>query len=92
MIHSPNPSHAFGMQNFGGFADPELDRAIERSAAIEQSGDRRNALQAIMKEVMERLVLIPLYNDQDVWAVDKSLSWSPRSDSYVLAAEIAERR
>ena len=40
---------------------------------------------------MQDLVVIPLYNDQDVYALAPGVSWQPRSDSYIRAADIARR-
>ncbi len=37
---------------------------------------------------MEDLPLIPLYMDKDVYAVDRSLSWTPCNDGIILAQEI----
>jgi hypothetical protein len=37
---------------------------------------------------MQDLALIPLYADEDIYAVDRSLAWRPRNDGMVLAAEV----
>jgi hypothetical protein len=34
---------------------------------------------------------IPLYIDQDVYALDRTFSWKPRHDSHVFAYEISIR-
>ncbi len=91
VIHSPDPGHRFGMSNYGRYTNPALDKAIERSAGLEKPEERRNAVQQILAQVMQELVLLPLYSDQDVYAIDRSLSWQPRSDSYVHAAEVRPR-
>jgi len=77
-----------GIHNCGDYSNPELDRLIEESAGIDHVGRRRQALESIMERLMEDLVWIPLYVDQDVYAVDRSLAWKPRNDSFILAAEI----
>lgn len=88
VVHTMDAQHRYGMQNFGRFVDPELDEAIQNSNGIEKLETRRNALQGIMTTVMEKLILIPLYNDQDVYAISRDFSWTPRADSYILAADI----
>ena len=50
----------FGDNNFGGFSDPLIDRAIEGSAEIQTVEERRLALQAIMVELMKKLPMISL--------------------------------
>lgn len=89
-VHSRVLESRFGAKNYGGYANPDLDRAIERVAALELER-RRNALQSILATVVEDLVWIPLYNDQDVYGIDRSLAWEPRGDSFIRASEITPR-
>jgi peptide/nickel transport system substrate-binding protein len=92
VVHSPDPGHRFGMSNYGRYSNAALDKAIERSGGIEKPEERRNAVQQILAQVMQELVLLPLYSDQDVYVLDRSFSWEPRSDSYVHAAEVRLRK
>jgi ABC-type oligopeptide transport system substrate-binding subunit len=80
------------MSNYGRYSNAALDKAIERSGGIEKPEERRNAVQQILAQVMQELVLLPLYSDQDVYVLDRSFSWEPRSDSYVHAAEVRLRK
>jgi hypothetical protein len=41
--------------------------------------------------MMEDLILIPLFVEQDSYAVDKRLIWSPRYDSVILAQEVRKK-
>jgi peptide/nickel transport system substrate-binding protein len=91
VLHSRSPERHMGMQNFGGYANAEVDREIEASASVESVTDRRALLEAIMKRLVDDLAWIPLYVDEDVYAVDRRLGWSPRNDSFILAAEIRPR-
>lgn len=86
VVHSADPA-----AGFGGYRGADLDRAIELSAGIEVAADRRAALQRIMAAAMEELVLVPLYVDQDGYAVERAWSFRPRSDSYVRLTEVAAR-
>ena len=88
-FHSPDPERHYGVMNYGLFTNSEIDHAIEESAAVQSIDTRRDAIQKIMSSVTSEVVWIPLYVDQDVYAMDKSISWQPRSDSFVLASEIA---
>ncbi len=88
-FHSVDSQRHYGVMNYGLFADSELDRAIEDSAGIQSIDRRRDAIQNIMSKVTNDVVWVPLYIDQDVYAMDNSISWLPRSDSFVLASEIS---
>jgi peptide/nickel transport system substrate-binding protein len=88
-FHSPDPERHYGVMNYGLFTNPEVDHAIEESAALQSIDTRRDAIQKIMSSVTSEIVWVPLYVDQDVYAMDNSLSWQPRSDSFVLASEIS---
>jgi peptide/nickel transport system substrate-binding protein len=74
--------------NTTGYSQPEIDRLIEESSTIADSTSRRALLQTIVGRAMQDLALIPLYADEDIYAVDRSLAWRPRNDGMVLAAEV----
>lgn len=90
-LHSPDPDRRFGVLNYGGYSNPDVDLAIEQSAQIQRMDARRDAIQQIMAMVMEDLPWIPLYTDQDVYLIDKAYLWKPRNDSFIFASEIKLR-
>jgi len=92
-LHSPDPRSHYGVMNYGYYSNSEVDQAIEESSRIPDIDKRRNLVQSIMSKVMDDIAWIPLYIDQDVYAIHKAYSWKPRNDSFILAAEIkpAER-
>lgn len=87
-IHTREPARHFGDSNVGGYSNPRLDRLIEESAGILEMGRRRPVLHQCMKEILDDVVWVPLYVDQDVYAVARGFTWQPRNDNFVLAAEI----
>ena len=91
VVHSRRPGRPFGKNNYGGYGRDDLDRAIEASAGIEKPGQRRDAIQEVLRRTMDDLVVIPLYNDQDVYAMTAGVSWQPRSDSYIRAMDVGAR-
>ena len=91
VLHSLDPRRHFGIHNYVGYANPDVDRAIEASAEMQGINARRDALQKVEKTIMDDLVWIPLYVDDDDYAVDRRLAWQPRNDGLILAAEIAPR-
>jgi peptide/nickel transport system substrate-binding protein len=88
-LHSPDPARHFGIHNYGGYSDPAVDRAIEESAQNQALAARRDTLQQIGRKLMDDLVWVPLYIDEDTFAVDPRLSWQPRNDGMILAREIS---
>ncbi len=90
-IHSFDNSRHYGVRNYSGYTNEMVDRQIEDSAEILKVDDRREALQSIMSTLMTDLPWIPLYIDQDVYALEDSFSWQPRHDSFVFAYEITYR-
>ena len=89
LVHSPAGAGRFGSLNDGGYSNRRLDAAIERSVGLEQPEDRIAAFREITRAIMADEVIVPLYNDRDVYAVDPRLAWEPRADSDVRAVEIA---
>lgn len=90
-LHSTQASSGVGASNWGGYSNPAVDSAIEESMGIATPEKRRLALERIMPILMEDLPWIPLYSNQEVYAIDDSLSWEPRNDSYIIASEISPR-
>jgi len=88
VLHSLDPPRHFGIHNYVGYSNPELDRAIEASAEMQGINARRDALQKVEKALMDDLVWIPLYVDDDDYAADRRLSWQPRNDGLILASEV----
>ncbi|MEW6366668.1 MAG: ABC transporter substrate-binding protein [Acidobacteriota bacterium] len=90
-VHSPAATHGFGTLNYAGFSDAALDRAIEDSAMTDSAETRRDLLQDLLGRIMEERIVVPLYDDQDVYAVDRRFTWRPRADSGIRIADIGLR-
>lgn len=90
-LHSLDRARHMGLNNIGGYSNPRVDEGIEQSAATNGLQARRRALEDVVELIMEDLPWIPLYVDQNVYALDRSLSWQPRNDSFILASEIGLR-
>ncbi len=89
VLHSLDASRHFGIHNYVGYSSPEVDAEIEASAEKQSVNARRDALQQIEDRLMRDLVWIPLFVDQDDYAVDRRFVWQPRNDGIILASEIA---
>lgn len=90
-VHSSDPVRGLGALNYGGYSDPTIDRAIERSAETDSLETRRDMLQDLMGRIAAETVVVPLYVDQDVYAIDRRFAWRPRADSGIQIAEIRAR-
>lgn len=88
LIHTRDAAGRFGSLNDGEYANASLDAAIERSVAIEAPRERLDAFQAVMRSIIADHVVVPLYNDRDVYALVPPLSWRPRADSEIRAADL----
>src|SRR5262249_32279456 len=51
-VHSADPGGAIGSSNFGGYANADLDKKIERSAMTDDVDERRHMLQDVMATTM----------------------------------------
>lgn len=85
-MHSSDPS-LYGATAPGAAAAP-FARALQTSMESDQPEVRNAALMQIMAAAMQQLPIVPLYFDEDVYAVRKGFAWRPRADGYVLAAEV----
>jgi hypothetical protein len=48
-------------------------------------------LQEIMKQVMADLPRIPLYVEDEIYAVSEKISWQPRLDMMIYAKEVNKK-
>lgn len=89
-FHTPDLQQHYGSLNWLRYTNPEVDHLTEQTSGM--SENRNATLQKTMAILMKELPWVPLYVDQDVYALDKRYSWKPRLDSHIFAAEIRERR
>jgi peptide/nickel transport system substrate-binding protein len=89
VFHSSDPARGMGEFNETGYSNPGLDRAIESAVAVEDLSKRRVALSDLMRRVMDELLWVPLYTDDEVWAVGRTFVWTPRSDYWLQLADVA---
>lgn len=89
VIHSPRGG--YGRDNQHRYRNPSVDRLIEASSGYLDQAQRLKSLQEIMRLVMADLPRIPLYVEDEVYAVSERLSWQPRSDLMIYAKEVNRR-
>lgn len=89
VIHSPRGG--YGRDNQGRYRNPSVDRMIEASSGYLDQAQRLRALKEIMGRVMDDLPRIPLYVEDEIYAVSDRLSWQLRSDLMIYAKEVNRR-
>jgi peptide/nickel transport system substrate-binding protein len=87
-FHSAQSATYLGTDNYGGYANAEVDQAIEEANATLKQRERLPLLQKAVRLVEEQRWWIPLYHNQAPFIVDRSLAFEPRADLYLRYAEI----
>jgi peptide/nickel transport system substrate-binding protein len=87
-FHSHEPKRGLGDFNESGYVNPVFDSAIEATLVLEDLPARRRALEDLMRMAMDELVWIPVYTDEEVWAVDRAFVWRPGSDYWLHLSDV----
>jgi peptide/nickel transport system substrate-binding protein len=90
-FHSPGPD-GLGVDNYGDYRSPELDRGILEAEGLFDLRTRQAAVQALLERVLEERVWIPLYHDRSALLVAKGVSYAERADGYLRLAGLAPDR
>lgn len=88
LLHT-RQGRSWGVSNFGGYANPRLDEAIERAGSILSPPRRLEALHEAMRIVLDDLPLIPLFNRRRTYGVDVRLRFEPRLNGQVILRELS---
>ena len=80
---------SWGVSNFGGYSNAELDRTIERAGTLLQPSQRLEVLHQAMRISLEDLPLIPLFNRKRTYGIDERVRFLPRLNGQVLLREIS---
>lgn len=91
-FHSIDPERSFGLENYSGGSDPELDRLIEQSDATFSPALRRALLQSAVRRAEEQLWWIPLYHGDAPFIVARDIAFEPRADLLLRYAAIGPAR
>jgi peptide/nickel transport system substrate-binding protein len=83
-----SPGQGYGVDNGGGYANPEVDRLLEQAAQLLRSDDRRAALQAVARRLHADRPVLPLYLQTDLYAMARDLDFRPRADRRVRGIEL----
>lgn len=90
LLHTP--TRGFGIDNGGGYSNPEVDRLIEEASGRMLPEQRDAILSRLGRLVHEDVPVVPLYRQADLYALRSDLVFRPRLDRRVKAAEIRKAR
>jgi peptide/nickel transport system substrate-binding protein len=85
-IHSP--AGGYGVNNYGGYSNPEVDRLIEASDTCFSQERRLGLIQRTMELVCRDAAMVPLFVEDQLSAASAGVAWEPRLDMMVLGKEI----
>lgn len=86
-FHTPGPG-GLGVDNYGDYRRPDLDRRILEAGGLFDLRTRQAAVQALLGQVLEDRVWIPLYHDRGALLVAAGLLYEPRADGYLRVADL----
>lgn len=88
-IHTFDRARGMGAQNRGRFSNPELDALIMRARVTMDDATRaRLSSEATRKAILEQQAIIPLYFQQNTWAMRRGLTYEARTDEMTLATSV----
>lgn len=87
-LHSPRPDRGYGVLNFAGLSDPELDRLIQESEAELRPLRRSRLLQDAMRAALETHAWVPLCTLDAIYAVRQGLQWGRTGTGRVSVEDI----
>ncbi|MCR0984556.1 ABC transporter substrate-binding protein [Roseomonas populi] len=85
-VHTRNVGQAYGQGNRGSFSEPEMDAAVQAAITRSDPG-REEALRAVMRAAIDRVPIIPMYNQVTLVAARKGVLYEPRMDEQLLAQQ-----
>jgi len=88
LLHTRQPGKGFGMQNNGGYSNPEVDRLAEESSMTMDPVTRAALLEKALQIAMQDVAVVPLYVENNLSAYSARVLWEPRADEYIYVKSI----
>jgi peptide/nickel transport system substrate-binding protein len=83
---------AYGMQNYGRFKDPALEKRMEEAIVTVDPKKRAPLVHAIMADVVSTYYVIPLHYQENVVGFSKSVIGKTRLDETLYAFELKKAK
>jgi peptide/nickel transport system substrate-binding protein len=82
------PGDGYGAANYGGFSHARIDQIVETNAAVLDQRLRQLLLQEAAGIAMEELPVLPLYVEDDIFAVRSGLTFPARADNALRLGDV----
>jgi peptide/nickel transport system substrate-binding protein len=90
-LHTREPNGGLGRDNGLGYSNSALDALIEQILTTIDSGARVELEKRAMAIAVADLPLIPLYVQEDRYALSNDISWEPRADGEIWIPDVSLR-
>ncbi len=90
-LHTREPREGLGRDNGTGYSNPALDAMIEQMMTTIDSGARIEIEKRAMQTAVADLPLIPLFVQEDRYALSPGVSWEPRADGEIWVPDVTLR-
>jgi len=80
-----NAATGMGASNRARYSNPEVDRLLAQAMATVDDAAREKLLQQTAEVAMADQAVVPLFYGDDVYALRKGLTYTPRPDGYMAA-------
>lgn len=90
-LHTREPGGGLGRDNGTGYSNPELDRLIEQIIQTIDPTQRVELEKHAMAVAMEDLPYLPLFVQEDRYALTPEVIWEPRADGEIWLPDVRLR-
>lgn len=88
-LQSRDPVKGYGMGNYSGYSNPDVDRISEENIRVLDPRKRLRMLQGALRIASQDMPHLPLYSVDDIYLVSHAIRWVPRVDGEIRVSEIA---
>ncbi len=92
-VHSIDKEKGYGDWNGSRSSDKDIDEFLEKTNQLADEAERAKNLQEANKMIMERVRVIPLHYEMDLYAISKKsgLEFTPRPDQWLVLKEMSKQ-
>ena len=88
LLHTYDKESGYGSTNRGRFSNKEMDAALEEALRSVDREKHKNLLIKATEIAMREVGIIPLHYQVNIWALQKGLTYTARTDAYTLAVDV----
>jgi len=91
VIHSGNKAAGIGANNYGRYANKDVDALIDKAVSTTDEKAREELQKKAAQIALQDGAIIPLLHLNVAWAMKKDLSIVPRADGFTMATDIRKK-